>query len=175
MHLWKTTDFQTRTKYTIVGREWHRNKKQQLVNQAFSPLHHTAELGILRIPVTHPLQWWRHTDIHMQQGPSYIPVSPSVTPSLAKGTAAYGKSASRTLCPVSSGWLAGSFSVTGRTCLTGHTCIMVNFSLTPSNSSSSTTSCRGLQHRAVINTTVQRRADRTILALSVSRHTILLK
>lgn len=52
----------------------------------------------------------------------------------------HGKRASSTLCPVSRGWLAGSFSVTGLTCRTGHTCTMVNFSFTPSNSSSSTTS-----------------------------------
>lgn len=52
----------------------------------------------------------------------------------------HGKSASRTLWPVSSGWLAGSFSVTGRICRTGHTCTMLSFSLMPSNSSSRTTS-----------------------------------
>lgn len=56
------------------------------------------------------------------------------------GCETHGKRASSTLCPVSSGWLAGSFSVTGRTCLTGHTCTMVNLSFTPSNSSSITTS-----------------------------------
>lgn len=60
----------------------------------------------------------------------------------------HGNRASSTLCPVSSGWLAGSFSVTGRTCLTGHTCTMVNFSFTPSNSSSITTSWhRNTQHQ----------------------------
>lgn len=35
----------------------------------------------------------------------------------------YGKSESNTRWPVSKGWLAGNFSVTGRGCLTGHTCI----------------------------------------------------
>lgn len=66
----------------------------------------------------------------------------------------YGKSASSTLCPVSSGWLAGSFSVTGRTCLTGHTWTIVNFSFTPSNSSSITTSWNRHtrpQHKATSN------------------------
>lgn len=37
--------------------------------------------------------------------------------------------------------------MTGRTCLTGHTCTMVNFSFTPSNSNSITTSWhRDTQH-----------------------------
>lgn len=51
-----------------------------------------------------------------------------------------GNRASNTRWPVSRGWLAGSFSVTGRTWRTGQTCTMVNFSFTPSNSSSNTTS-----------------------------------
>lgn len=52
----------------------------------------------------------------------------------------HGKRASSTRWPVSRGWFAGSFSVTGRTWRTGHTCTMVNFSFTPSNSNSNTTS-----------------------------------
>ena len=36
-------------------------------------------------------------------------------------TVTYGNKASSTLCPVSRGWLADSFSETGLTCLTGHT------------------------------------------------------
>lgn len=59
----------------------------------------------------------------------------------------YGKRASRTLWPVSKGWFAGSFSVTGRTCRTGHTWTMLNFSFTPSNSSSRTTSCKNENSR----------------------------
>ena len=36
-------------------------------------------------------------------------------------TCTAGNRPSRTLCPVSRGWLAGSFSVTGLGCLTGQT------------------------------------------------------
>jgi hypothetical protein len=65
----------------------------------------------------------------------------------------YGKRASRTLWPVSKGWLAGSFSVTGRTWRTGHTWTMLNFSFTPSNSSSNTTSYRSSEILSMVKFT----------------------
>lgn len=63
-----------------------------------------------------------------------------------KVSGTYGKRESSTLCPVSRGWLAGSFSVTGRGWRTGHTCNMVYFSFSPSNSVSNTTSCTHKAH-----------------------------
>lgn len=82
------------------------------------------------------------------------------------GRGTHGKRASRTLCPVSSGWLAGSFSVTGRTCLTGHTCTMVNFSFTPSNSSSITTSWQERAARQHRTTAVRPQLEAVTLTLT---------
>lgn len=55
-------------------------------------------------------------------------------------TNTYGKRESSTRCPVSRGWLAGSFSVTGLGWRTGHTCSIVYFDFSPSNSVSKITS-----------------------------------
>lgn len=52
----------------------------------------------------------------------------------------HGNRASSTLCPVRRGWLPASFSVTGRSWRTGHTCNMVYLDFSPSNSVSNTTS-----------------------------------
>jgi hypothetical protein len=76
----------------------------------------------------------------------------------------YGNNESKTRWPVNNGWLAASFSTTGRICRTGQICNIVCFVFSPSNSVSRTTSY-SISRKTIQTKTIQSTNLEWIIAL----------